>query len=169
MIHAGLSQMVQMMTNLEGFLEQAAALAKEKSFPVENLLTARLAPDMYTLISQVRAVADTAKFAAARLSGAEAPVDPDTETSLEELQARIAKTKAYVAGFEATAFEGAGEKVLELPFLPKPVRGQDYFVQFAQANFYFHLCMAYAILRHNGVPLGKMAYIGRIDMVEAAD
>lgn len=165
MIHASIRQMAQMLTNLSGFLDQGATLAEEKSFPVANLLTARLAPDMFTLIKQVQSAADTAKFAAARLSGQTAPSDPDTEATLEELKARIAKTVAYIEGFSAADFAGAEERPITLPFLPKPARGADYFVQFAQANFYFHVSMAYAILRHNGAPLGKMAFIGRIDLV----
>lgn len=167
MFHAAIGQMAQMLTNLASFLEEGAAFAEEKGFDVAHLLTARLAPDMFSLTRQVQAAADLAKFAAARLAGVEAPSDPDDETTLAELQARLKKTIEYVRSFEPSAFEGAAERKVKLAFLPLPARGHDYLLQFAQPNFYFHVTTAYAILRHNGVALGKRKFIGRFDLIEA--
>ena len=166
MIYAAIQQMAQMLSNLDTFLDAGAKLAEEKSFEVSTLLNARLAPDMFNLIRQVQGSADSAKFTAARLAGKEAPSDPDTEATLEELKARIAKTVAYLKTFKASDFDGAAERAIKLPFMPAAALGANYLVQFAQPNFYFHVTMAYAILRHNGVAVGKQMFIGHIDLIE---
>lgn len=157
----------QALTNLEAWLDKGVAHAKAKSFDPAVLLSARLAPDQYALLRQVQAACDQAKAAPARLTSKEPPKHPDTEQTLEELRARIATVKAYLATFTEADFEGAAERVLVLPALQgKAMLGQDYLDQFALPNFYFHTSMAYAILRHNGVPLVKADVIGKIDIRE---
>jgi hypothetical protein len=167
MIYAAIQQMAQGLTNLNAFLDAGAKLADTKSFDAENLLNARLAPDMFNLIRQVQSAADTAKFAAARLAGKDGPSDPDNETTVDALKARLDKTVAYLASFEATDFDGAEAREVKLSFLPLPASGQNYLLQFAQPNFYFHLTTAYAILRHNGADLGKRDFIGHMDLIGA--
>ena len=158
-----IAQMTQCLRNLDGFLDKGAALAEAKSFDANILLQARLAPDMFPLVKQVQSACDTAKFAAARLSGKTAPSDPDDEATIEELKARVHKTIAYLESFEAADFAGASERHIVLPFRPNHYAlGVDYYLQFALPNFYFHTTTAYAILRHNGAELGKMDFIGSV-------
>ena len=163
--YGSIVQLKKMLTNLDAWLAKAAAHAKARNFDVNVLAQARLAPDQYPLVKQVQSACDTAKFAAARLSGKEAPKHPDTETTVEELHARIQSTVAYLGTFSAKDFEGAETRAITLPFLEgKTLKGADYLVEMANANFYFHAVTAYAILRHNGVDLGKMDYIGALTL-----
>ncbi len=155
----------KMLGNLSSFLDKAEAHAKEKNFDPEVLLTARLVPDQYPLVRQIQAACDAAKTAAARLSGKEPPSHPDTEKTWSEIRARIATCKSYVESVTAKDFEGAETRMVKLPFIPgKGMLGADYAREMAIPNFYFHLTTAYAILRHNGVPLGKMDYIASLTL-----
>jgi uncharacterized protein len=155
----------QVLVNLEAWLDAGVKYAEAKSFDPAVLLTARLAPDQYPLIRQIQAACDQAKAAPARLTAKEPPKHPDTEQTLAEIRARIATVKTYLATYDEKDFEGAAERVLVLPALRgKAMLGQDYLDQFALPNFYFHVSMAYAILRHNGVPLGKTDFIGAVDL-----
>ncbi|MEO1272756.1 MAG: DUF1993 domain-containing protein [Myxococcota bacterium] len=166
MIHVTIGQMTQMLKNLKGFLAQGEALATAKKFDSTNLLHARLVPDMFPLTRQVQAACDTAKFTASRLSGKEAPKHEDNEQTLEELQARIDATVAYLEGFTAEDFEGGLERRITLPFRPGYYAiGQDYLLQFGVPNFYFHVTTAYNILRHNGAELGKIQYLGVVNLI----
>src|SRR5262249_23521757 len=125
------------------------------------LAQSRLAPDQYELVRQVQSACDAAKYAAAYLSGEKAPSHPDTERTIDELRARIRTCVKYLEGARASAFAGAAEKRVAPPWLGgKWFVGDDYLTQLAVPNFYFHVTMAYAILRHNGVQLGKMDFIG---------
>ncbi|MGF1465483.1 MAG: DUF1993 family protein [Sandaracinaceae bacterium] len=161
-------QMGKALSNLLLWLDKAADHARAKGFDGDSLLSSRLAPDQFTLVRQVQAACDTAKFAAARLAGREAPSHEDAETTLDELRARIRATTAFLETFDPAAFEGAEERTVPLPFVPdRAARGEDYLIEFAQPNFYFHLTTAYAILRHNGVELGKRDYIGSIRLLPA--
>jgi hypothetical protein len=167
MSHAyeSITQFKKMLSNLDGWLRKAEAHAKAKSFDPNTLVVARLAPDQYPLVRQVQSACDTAKFAAARLSGKEAPKHPDTEQTLDELHARIAAVTSWLAGFGAGDLEGADGRTVKLSFMEgKGLAGKDYLVEMATPNFYFHLTHAYAILRHNGVDLGKMDYIGSLPL-----
>lgn len=129
------------------------------------LVHARLAPDQYAFVRQVQSACDSAKFGAARLAGKEAPKHPDTEQTIDELRARVQKVVAYLDTFKAADFNGAETREIELAWLEgKKVYGKDYFQELQTPNFYFHLAHAYAILRHNGVDVGKMDYIGSITM-----
>jgi hypothetical protein len=150
---------------LDKWLDAAVALADSKKFDVSVLLSSRLAPDQYPLLRQIQSACDSAKSTAARLTGQEPPKHPDTETTLEEIRARIAKVLAYLDTFQAADFAGAEERKIVLPFIPdKYLLGADYVTQMQLPNFYFHAAHAYAILRHNGVALGKTDYIGHLTL-----
>ncbi len=164
MYYAAITEMTQMLRNVAGFLTAGKKHAEELGFDVNNLLNARLAPDQFALKRQIQIISDTSKFAAARLAGKEAPSWADDEETYEELEARIEKSIAYLSDFTEGDFEGAADRRVTLGFMPGHyVVGGDYLVQFAQPNFFFHVSLAYAILRHNGVPLGKRAYIGSMN------
>ncbi|HKO52753.1 MAG TPA: DUF1993 domain-containing protein [Polyangiaceae bacterium] len=147
------------------WLDAGAALAETKKFDVNVLLNSRLAPDQFPLLRQVQSACDAAKATAARLTGQDPPKHPDTETTLDELRARIAKVVAYLDTFTAADFAGAEERKVVLPFIPdKHFLGADYVTQLQLPNFYFHASHAYAILRHNGVALGKTDYLGHLSL-----
>lgn len=150
-------------TVLTKLLDKAEAFAEEKKIKPEILVNARLAPDMLSLAGQIQRLSDTAKGAAARLTGTEAPSFPDDEVTLADLRARIAKTTDYLASVQESAFEGATERTVTLKTRGGELSssGKDYILTFVLPNFYFHLSMAYAILRHNGVAVGKLDFLGR--------
>lgn len=163
--YASIVQLKKMLHNLDGWLGKAAEHAANKKFDPNNLVVARLAPDQYALARQVQAAVDAAKYAAARLAGQEAPKHEDNETTLEQLRARVATVVAYLEGFSEADFAGADDRVIQLPFTPgMGISGADYLTELALPNTYFHLCMAYAILRHNGVELGKRDFIGSLNL-----
>jgi hypothetical protein len=159
-------QFRKMLKNLDKWLEAAEAHAKAKSFDSSVLVNARLAPDQYPLVRQVQSACDAAKFTASRLAGKEAPKHPDTETTMEELRARIRASTEYLGTITEKDFVGAETRQVTLPFFPegKFVTGAEYVTALATPNFYFHLTTAYSILRHNGVAVGKTDYIGSVDM-----
>ena len=147
--------------NLERWLDKAAAHAKVKSFDVDVLAQARLAPDQFAFVGQVQAACDQAKYLAAYLAGKAAPSHPDTEWTFTELRQRIQQCLGFLASIQPKDLAGAGERRVAPPWLGgKWLRGDDYLVHVALPNFFFHATTAYAILRHNGVDLGKMDYIG---------
>jgi hypothetical protein len=149
--------------NLRGCLDKAAASAAERKFDGNTLLHARLAPDQFTFARQVQSACDSAKGNAARLAGRDVPAHADVETTLAELQQRIDTVVAFLDTFTAAELEGAEERKISMPWMRgKHFTGADYIREFALVNFYFHLTTAYAILRHNGVPLGKMDYTGEL-------
>ena len=160
-IHATFTQYARMLNNLDTCLQAAVKYAEEKKFDPEVFTQARLAPDQYALVQQVQSACDAAKYAAAYLSGQTAPSHPDTEKTVAELRARIAKARDYVAGFEESDFAGGGERRVAPAWMQgKSVGGDAYLTRIATPNFYFHVTTAYAILRHNGVSLGKADFIG---------
>jgi hypothetical protein len=153
--------------NLEQWMEKAEAYAKERGFEADVLAQARLAPDQFEFARQVQSACDQAKFAAAYLSGRAAPAHPDTEKTFAELRERIGKCLAFVEGVPAADFEGTEARKVSPPWLGgKWLRGDDYVAHVAVPNFFFHATTAYAILRHNGVTLGKMDYIGGLPVQE---
>ena len=167
---AVVTQSVRMLENLDAWLAKAAQHAKDKGFDPEILVQARLAPDQYALVQQVQSACYAAKFAAAYLTGQKAPSHPDTETSLAALRARIATCTAYLRGFAAADFTGAEERRVAPPWMGgTSVRGETYLHRIGIPNFYFHVTTAYAILRHNGVPLGKQDYIGASSFEQLGD
>jgi uncharacterized protein len=160
-----ITQFNKMLGNLSSFLDKAALLAETKKFDINVLMTSRLAPDQFNFIRQVQITCDTAKLAVARLSGQidSVPVHPDTEISLDELQARIRSVRDYLSGFSAGDFAGFEERHITQPrWEGKYLTGTEYVIQHAIPNFYFHLSTAYSILRHNGVDLGKKDYLGAL-------
>jgi hypothetical protein len=123
----------------------------------------RLAPDQFAFARQVQAACDTVKLAAARLAGKEAPSHPDTEQTLDDLRAHVRTLLSYLDGFSEKDFEGAATRVVTTPrWEGKVMTGADYFLEHAVPNFFFHITHAYAILRHNGVSLGKRDYLGTL-------
>jgi hypothetical protein len=154
-----------MLGNLDAWLATSIAHAQKKQFEPNVLCTARLAPDQYSLVRQVQAACDSAKSAAARLSGKEQPKHPDTEQTMDELRARVATVLKYLGEFKAGDFEGADARRIDLPFLEgKWLHGSDYLEEMVVPNFYFHTSHVYAILRHSGVDLGKRDYIGMLTL-----
>ncbi len=153
------------LTQIEKWLDAAVAYAETKKFDANTLLTARLAPDQYPLVRQIQSVCDTAKFTPARLTGKDAPKHPDTEQTIDELRTRIRAVLEYLGGYSPAEFVGGETRKVELPFLKgKHVLGADYVSQMQLPNFYFHAAVAYSILRHNGVALGKTDFLGHFDV-----
>jgi hypothetical protein len=156
-----ISQFGRMLANLDQWLQKATAHAQEKGFAVDVLAQARLAPDQYSLVQQVQSACDQAKFAAAYLSGQKAPSHPDTEQTVAQLQARIQTCLGYLETFKEHHFQGAAERMVAPAWMQgHSVRGNVYLTRIAVPNFYFHVTTAYAILRHNGVALGKADFVG---------
>jgi hypothetical protein len=168
MIYQSVRHMKKMLGHLDAWLDKARELGKKKSFDANTLLTARLAPDQFAFVRQIQSSCDTAKFAAARLTGKEAPKHADDEQTLEALQARIRSVVAWLDGFSAADFKGAETRTVTNPrWEGKVMTGEDYFLEHAGPNFYFHLVHSFAILRHNGVDIGKMDYLGPLSLRSA--
>jgi hypothetical protein len=158
-------QMKKMLSQLDKWLDAATAFAQAKAFDPNVFLGLRLAPDQFAFVRQVQTACDTSKLAAARLSGKNAPTNPDTEQTLDELHARVRAAVAYLDGFSAKDFEGAAARVITQPrWEGKVMSGADYFLEHAVPNFFFHITHAYAILRHNGVSIGKRDYLGALSL-----
>ncbi len=163
MYHQSLRQMHKQLGQLERWFDAAEAHAKAKSFDVNTLLSARLAPDQFPLVRQVQSTCDTAKLAASRLSGKEAPSHPDTEATLAELRARVQSTRAYLDTIsEADLAEAATRRITQARWEGQYMLGADYFLEHMVPNFYFHIAHTYALLRHNGVAIGKRDYLGEL-------
>jgi hypothetical protein len=147
---------------LQGVLKKAEADAEARKIDPQVFLQARLAPDMFPLTRQVQICTDQVKGGLSRLANIEVPSWEDNEASFADLYARIEKSLAYANGFKAEQFEGAETRTVELKFPQASFSftGQDYLVQFVLPNFYFHMTAAYAILRHNGVQIGKRDFLG---------
>ena len=148
---------------LDGLLDKAAAYASAKKVDPSVLLSARLYPDMFELTRQVQAVTDFAKAAPARLAGVPVPSYPDTETTIPELKARIAKTLAFLDTLKPEQMQGSESKSFTIKVGPNDMTftAPDYLLHFALPNFYFHCATAYAILRHNGLDIGKRDFMRR--------
>lgn|SRR5678815_1987032 len=165
MYHEAFAQMKKLLGQLDKWLDTAVAHAKTRSFDPNLFLGFRLAPDQFAFARQVQVACDTAKLAASRLTGKDAQTQADTEQTIDELKARIAAVIGYLDGMTAKDFEGAAARTISMPrWEGKVMTGADYFLEHAQPNFFFHLSHAYAILRHNGVPLGKRDYLGAISL-----
>ena len=161
--HDAIQLFTKTLENLEKWLDKAGEHAKERSFDVDLLAQARLAPDQFSFVQQVQSACDQAKYAAAYLSGKPAPSHPDTEKTFAELRERIRKCTGFLATVQEKDLAGADERKVAPPWLGgRWLRGHDYLVQVAVPNFFFHMTMAYAVLRHNGVKLGKMDFIGSL-------
>jgi hypothetical protein len=169
MTYDAILQMKKMLGNLDKWLDSAAAHAQKKPFDPNVLLSCRLAPDQFSFVRQIQSACDTAKFAAARLTGKEAPKHPDDEATIDALHARVRSVITWLDGLTAKDFEGAETRVITNPrWEGKVMSGADYFREHSMPNFYFHLVHTYAILRHNGVELGKRDYLGPLTMKAAS-
>jgi hypothetical protein len=151
-----------MLRNLSALLDKGLAHAEAKKFDPAVLVNARLAPDMFPLSRQVQIATDMAKAAVARLTGQEPPRYEDTEQTMEELKARIAKTIDYIESAPASAFEGSEDRDIRIPLRDRTLemKGLQYVRQWVLPNFYFHVTTVYALLRHNGVDIGKRDFLG---------
>ncbi len=147
------------------WFDAAEAHAKARSFDPSVLVSARLAPDQFPLSRQVQIACDTLKLGASRLTGKDAPSQPDTEQTFDELRARIRSVQTYLEGFSAQDFEGTATRQVNNPrWEGKYMLGGDYFLEHVVPNFYFHVAHVYALLRHNGVNVGKRDYLGPMTM-----
>jgi uncharacterized protein len=168
MYHQVISQCVHMLKNLESWLDKAEEHAAAKKFDVGVLMAGRLAPDMKPFIYQVQSACDYVKAGAAWLSGQTPPKHEDNEQTIDEVRARIRKTVAFAESVTEAQYAGAAERKVSLSWAPgKVLGGEDYLQQMTIPNVYFHIVMAYAILRHNGVDIGKMDFLGPIHWIEA--
>jgi uncharacterized protein len=150
---------------LSNLLEKGLAHAGTKKFDPSVLVNARLAPDMFPLSRQVQIACDLAKNSVARLAGQEPPRFEDNEKTIEELRARIARTIDYLKSVPATAFEGAEDRDIKVPAGPEKFldfKGLAFVQRWAIPNVFFHITAAYAILRHNGVDVGKRDFLGGV-------
>jgi len=156
---------VKILTNLKGVLQKAAAHAQARKIDETVLVNARLYPDMLPLAKQVQLASDFARGTAARLAGAEPPSYEDNEKTLTELMARIDRTIEFLRTKKAAEIDGSEGREIVRPVRGEPHKftGANYLLQFAQPNVYFHAAIAYGILRHNGVPLGKADFLGSLD------
>jgi hypothetical protein len=162
MYQASVPVFVRLLTALSAMLDKAAAHAEAKKIDPAALLQARLYPDMFALLKQVLVAADFSKNGTARLAGVEPPKFEDTETTFPELKARLAKTLDYLKTIKPEQVDGSEERVVNVKVGGREMtfKGQDYLLTSVLPNFYFHLTTAYAILRHNGVEIGKRDFTG---------
>lgn len=153
---------VRLLGNLLTWLDKAQAHAEAKKFDPSVYLGTRLAPDMLPFTKQIQIACDGAKFCVARLASVEAPTFDDTEASIDELRERIRKTLTFIQSVSAAQIDGTEDKDVVIPRRdgPMTLKGEAYLKHYATPNFYFHVTTAYALLRHNGVELGKSDYLG---------
>jgi hypothetical protein len=154
---------LQILGSLQGVLTKAEAFCQAKNVAPETLLGARLYPDMFPLARQIQIASDFAAKTCARLTGSAVPSIPDSEKTFEELKQRLASTVEYIRAFEPAEFDGAEARDITFPIGPDKtmtLKGQPYLHHVAFPNFYFHAAMAYGILRHNGVEIGKRDFLG---------
>jgi hypothetical protein len=163
MLHDIVLEMKKVLGQVDIWLDKAAAHATAKKYDVNTLLQARLAPDMFPLVRQIQAICDQAKYGASRTAGKEPPSHPDTEQTVDELKKRVATVVAHLDTYSRADFENVGSRTVSLPrWEGKSMTATDYFVQHALPNFFFHATTAYAILRHNGVDVGKRDFLGAL-------
>src|ERR1700688_459621 len=168
MYYQVISQCTQSLKNLETCLDKAEQHAAAKKFGVGVLMTSRLAPDMQHFTYQIQSACDYVKAAAAWLSGQTPPKHDDNEQTIEEVRARIRKTVAFAESVKEAQFADAAARRVSLSWAPgKVLGGKDYLLQMSIPNIYFHTAMAYALLPHNGVDIGKMDFLGPINWIDA--
>jgi uncharacterized protein len=156
------AQFKKQLGQLDAWLTTATEYARSKNFEPDVFAGLRLAPDQFPLSRQVQIACDTVKLSASYLTGKAVPPQEDNEKTIAELQARVRSIIALLDGFTAKDFEGAATRVVSQPrWKGEWMTGADYFVEHTVPNFYFHLTTAYAILRHNGVSVGKRDYLGK--------
>jgi hypothetical protein len=163
MYQAAVPPLIRSLNNLITILEKGAAHAEAQKIDPSVLINTRLYPDMFPLGRQVQIAADVARKGAARLAGLEAPPIEDNETTFAELITRLKNTIAYLKTFEPTQIDGSEEKLISLPLRDRTIDfdGLSYLLYFVQPNVYFHVTTTYNILRHCGVALGKLDFLGK--------
>lgn len=165
MYYPVLCQMKKQLSQLDAWFDAATAFAQSKSFDPDLFLGFRLAPDQFALVKQVQVACDTAKLMTARLTGKEAPKHADDEKTMAELRGRVRDVVTFLDGASEQDFAGASERIISQPrWEGRVMSGSDYFIEHALPNFFFHLTHVYAILRHNGVALGKRDYLGTLSL-----
>jgi hypothetical protein len=163
MFHEIFTQMKKQLGQLDKWLDTAASFAQDKKVDPATILGWRLAPDQFAFTRQVQIACDTAKLGASRVSGKDAPSHTDTETTIDELHARVRAVISYLDGFTASDFEGAAERHVTQPrWEGKIMTGHDYLLEHVVPNFFFHTTLVYSLLRQIGVPLGKRDYLGTL-------
>lgn len=163
--HDIILEMKKLLGNVDRWLDKAVAHAATKKFDPAVLLQARLAPDMFPLLRQIQTSCDQAKFAAARCAGKDPPSHPDTEQTVDELKKRIATVVQYLDGFGATDFADLESRKISLPrWEGRSMTAAQFLIEYIMPNFFFHVTTTYAILRHNGVELGKTDYLAPLPL-----
>ena len=164
MYQASVPRILSILTNLEHLLDKAQTHVETKKWNESALTQFRLYPDMFPLTRQVQIACDTAKGVVARLAGAEIPAYEDNEVSLADLKQRIAKTMAFVNGFSAAQIDGTEDKdiVTKRGDVETHYKGMQFLLNHAMPNMHFHVTTVYAILRHNGIEIGKRDYLGKV-------
>lgn len=163
MYQASVPVLIRALGNLKHLLQQGEAHAQAQGYAPEVLLQCRLYPDMFPLIRQVQLVTDTAKFAPARLAGVESPRFDDDETTFEQLYVRLDRAIDYLRTFTPEQIDGTEARQVRLSTRTRgdlEFDGRGYLLGFVLPNVFFHISTAYAILRHNGIPIGKRDYLG---------
>ena len=167
MHHLVIAQCIQNLKQIETYLNKAEQFAAGKKFDVAVLVNDQLAPDMRNFIYQVQSACDYVKAGAAWLSGQRPPKHEDNEKNIADLRARLQKTIAFAESVTEAQYIGAHDRKIGWPGEPgKLLAGDDYLLQIVVPNTLFHITMAYAILRHNGVKLGKRDYLGSLRLIE---
>jgi hypothetical protein len=168
MYHLAIRQFVRSLKNLDAILGKTVSHAEARKFDVNNFVGLRLAPDMLPFAAQIRIATDMAKAAASNLSGKEAPKFEDNEKTVEELRGRLHKCISYLEGFSPADFEKVTSKtVVKIPFPQgKALHADEYLFGRQVPNFFFHVVTAYNLLRQGGVDIGKMDFIGSLDLLE---
>lgn len=163
MYHASIPVFIRGLNNLSAILTKAEQHADSKKIDHSVFINARLYPDMFQLSRQIQIATDVVKGGAARLAGVEIPSFADTETTFAELQARIKKTIEFLRGITPAQVDGTEKKAIALKVgsMDLQFEGQPYLLTFVVPNLYFHITVAYSILRHNGVEVGKMDFLGK--------
>ena len=164
MYQASVPRIVNMLTNLDHLLDKALVHIESKKWNETALTQFRLYPDMLPLTRQVQIACDTAKGVVARLAGVEIPAYEDNEVSFADLKLRIAKTIAFVNGFSAAQIDGSEDKdiVTKRGDVETRYKGMQFLLNHAMPNVYFHITTVYAMLRHNGIEIGKRDYLGKV-------
>ncbi len=165
MYAASVPPIIRSLTNLKSILEKAIVYADAKKIDPSVLINARLYPDMFPLSRQVQIATDVAKGAVSRLAGVEPPKYEDNESTFPELLARIDKTIALLESFKPEQIDGSEDRTIALPMHDRTLNfeGLPYLLDFVLPNVYFHVTTVYAILRHNGLEIGKRDFLGSID------
>jgi uncharacterized protein len=158
-------QITRILGQVSRWLDKAQAYAEQRKFDPAVLLSARLAPDQWHFARQIQVITLAPQRLGALLRGVEPPKFEESEPTIAELRARLDAAIEHLKGLKPEEFQGVEDRIIPLPFMPgKGMKGSDFLIQFALPNFYFHVITAYSILRHNGVDVGKMDFLGELNI-----